>query len=500
MSPTPPFLRINGTRDLLGRDYALAQHLRLGLQALLEAYGYQPVETPILEQTDLYLRKSGGEVAARMYALTDQGGRRLSLRPEFTASVIRSYLERADALSLPVRWQYCGPVFRSEAPYRQQTQLGAELIGSASRRADAEVVALACRGLEALGLHAWELVLSSAGLLPALLEDLGLSERATLLIVRHLEALRRGPEGLASVRERLAEFGLLGLEPSEVPGYLSGMDEQDARAIIRGLLSSGGVQGNGGRDADEILQRFLAKLRRADDPERVEQALALAVDLAQVRAAPDEALAAGEDIALRFGLSPRPLDDLRRLLALLERLDLDPKRITVDLGLARGLAYYTGVIFDLIHPDLPPDRPLGGGGRYDGLVRSLGDHTDVPAIGFAYTLEHLEEALTAEDIDLPLVGPPLVDALLVPESERAYRATTTAANLLRAAGMRATVEIEDRSLAESIRSAEQRGIGWVLLISEAGVVVEEYRTGLGAGVLRGPTPGGVLRDAAPGPS
>lgn len=498
MSPASVISRIPGTRDLLGGDYALAQHRRSSLQELLEAHGYQPIDTPLLEQSELYLRKSGGEVAARLYAFTDLGGRRLSLRPEFTASVIRAYLERSDELPLPVRWQYAGPVFRYEVPYRQQTQVGAELIGSSGLRADAEIVALACRGLQALGLQAWELVIGSAGLLPALLEDLGLSERAARLILGYLDVLRRGADGVAEVRERLAEFGLVGTDSADTLGYLGGMNQDDARAIMRGLLASGGTQGNGGRDPDEILQRFLAKLRGADDPDRVDLALALAGEMARIRTEPDEALAAGEEVAGRFSLSSRPLDGLRRLLELLERQGLDSGRITVDLGLARGLAYYTGTIFDLVHPDLPPDRPLGGGGRYDGLARSLGYDVELPAIGFTYTLEHLEEALIAEETELPPLGSAAVETLLVPESDRAYRAATAAAAVLRNAGMRAVVEVEDRSLAESVRNAEQRGVSWVLVMNEAGTITEEYRTGLGPGIVRGPTPGGVLRDATPG--
>src|SRR3972149_5386011 len=78
-------------------------------------YGYRRVDTPLLEETELLLRKSGGELASKMYTFTDPGGHRVSLRPEFTSSVVRAYLQGMNRGGpLPVRWSYLGPVFRYE--------------------------------------------------------------------------------------------------------------------------------------------------------------------------------------------------------------------------------------------------------------------------------------------------------------------------------------------------------------------------------------------------
>ncbi|MCX6022880.1 MAG: ATP phosphoribosyltransferase regulatory subunit, partial [Chloroflexi bacterium] len=383
-------------------------------------------------------------------------------------------VEHADTLPLPVRWQYCGPVFRSVAGARELTQLGGELIGASSLRADAEVLAVAWRGIERLELQNAQMHVGSAGLLAGLLNSLGVSERAQGVILAHMDALRDGSAGIVTVREQLSEFGLLG--GVEQGGMLAGMEEEDARSLIRGLLSSGNPNAiaPGGREPDEILQRFLAKRAAVDDPQLLERALRLGAELAAIRDDPDEAFSAGEEVITGFGLSPNALSDLRRLVQLLGEQEVEPRYLTVDLGLARGLTYYTGITFDLVHPDLPGDGLLGGGGRYDGLVRALGGDRDIPAMGFAYYLESLEAALNAEGQDGPSAGDSGADVLLLPGGRSGYRVAVQSAAALREAGFRVAVDTEERPLMAARRYAEESGIRWVVVLSDGGEVLEEY--------------------------
>lgn len=486
--------RIFGARDLFGPAWRRAAGLRQTLQGLMSAYGYAPIETPALERSELYLRKSGGLAAARLYVFDDPTGHRYTLRPEFTASVMRSVIEHAEVLAFPVRWQYCGPVFRTTAGARELTQLGAELIGSPDARADAEVLALAWHGIQTAGLQSAQMHIGHAGLLPELLAEIGVSERARALIVGNMAALREGQSGIPVVRERLTEFGLFG--GGEFSGVLAGMDEEDARSLIRGLLTSGGGATPGGREPDEILARFLAKRASTDDAERLEQALALAAELAAVRDDPEEAFAVGEEVIRSFGLDPEPLEALRTVISLLGLYGIDTDRLTVDLGLARGMAYYTGTTFDLVHPDLPGDGLLGGGGRYDGLVRALGGDRDLPAMGFAYFVESLEAALDAEGLDGPPGPEAGPDVLLIPAGGRpAFGAAVRGAQVLRDGGFRVAVETEDRPLMAARRYAEESGIRWVIVLSESGEVAEEYAAGPPDRFASPRTPSSVLRDA-----
>src|SRR4030042_4622676 len=92
--------RVKGTKDLLGVDYETLKAIQEEQQAFFASYGYVGIDVPLLEETRLFLRKSGGEVASKMYTFTDPGGREVSLRPEFTPSVIRVYIEKEPNLPL----------------------------------------------------------------------------------------------------------------------------------------------------------------------------------------------------------------------------------------------------------------------------------------------------------------------------------------------------------------------------------------------------------------
>ncbi|RMH56655.1 MAG: histidine--tRNA ligase [Candidatus Hydrogenedentota bacterium] len=159
-----------GTRDLVGPLQDLFEKIEASGRRAAEAAGYRRISTPIFENAALFVRSVGEEtdvVGKEMYLLQDRKGRRLALRPEGTAPVVRAFIERNLASAgLPVRLYYLGPMFRYERPqggrYRQFHQFGCELFGSSSPAADFEVVGVARRFLEDLGV-ASHLVLNHLG-------------------------------------------------------------------------------------------------------------------------------------------------------------------------------------------------------------------------------------------------------------------------------------------------------------------------------------------------
>src|SRR5262245_460506 len=172
----PPVQRVRGTNDVLPPDDARMRRFEAGLRAGFETFGYQGIQTPILEPLELFLRKSGDDIVARMYAFS-HWNRRLCLRPELTASVMRSFVGDMQGRGLPLRLHYAGPSFRYERPSRgrsrQFTQVGLELIGAAGAAADAEVLHLACAGLEAVGIRSYRLVVGHLGAVLQLLAQAG---------------------------------------------------------------------------------------------------------------------------------------------------------------------------------------------------------------------------------------------------------------------------------------------------------------------------------------
>ena len=98
--------RLRGMPDFTGDALLRRERLQRRLTALLASYGYRGLDTPLLEPTELFLRKSGGELASQLFSFADPGSRAVSLRPEFTAPVMRYYLEHSSEIELPARWHY----------------------------------------------------------------------------------------------------------------------------------------------------------------------------------------------------------------------------------------------------------------------------------------------------------------------------------------------------------------------------------------------------------
>ncbi|WP_162182963.1 ATP phosphoribosyltransferase regulatory subunit [Neosynechococcus sphagnicola] len=113
MMQTTKIERVRGVVDALPDDCELNRQITERLKSCFESFGYRPLDVPIIEHTDLYLRKSGEEIIDRLYDFVYRN-RRLCLRPEMTASVMRAYIDNFQADSLPVRLHYAGPVFRYE--------------------------------------------------------------------------------------------------------------------------------------------------------------------------------------------------------------------------------------------------------------------------------------------------------------------------------------------------------------------------------------------------
>lgn len=162
---------IRGTKDILPQDSRLWHSIEEKAKNLSEVYGYRQIRTPILEEARLFVRsigKSSDIVRKEMYAFLDRKKRLLCLRPEATASVVRAYLEHGfDKTVSLAKFYYFGPMFRAERPQagrlRQFYHIGVEAIGSASPYLDAEVISLAVRMLEVIGVAGFRLHLNSIG-------------------------------------------------------------------------------------------------------------------------------------------------------------------------------------------------------------------------------------------------------------------------------------------------------------------------------------------------
>ena len=226
------------------------------------------------------------------------------------------------------------------------------------------------------------------GLLHELLSEYALSEPAKLFLIGNLHALKSETATVEVLRARAESAGVLGSAEDVLEGLnLGDMNKDTAREFALGVLRESMPTPMGRRTTDRIVDRLLAKLEDVDDPGAFDDALSLLGHLAALEGPPETVLREAARIASKRRLKVSSLDELKSLVDRLGKRGVPDDRIELDLGLARGISYYTGVIFDLVVSSPEGSRSLGGGGRYDGLVKDLGADHEVPALGFAYDLD-----------------------------------------------------------------------------------------------------------------
>ena len=477
--------RIRGTNDLIPPEDAHLRELTRDLRAHFERYGYRGIDTPVIENLDLFLRKSGEEIAARMYTFT-HWNRKLCLRPEFTASVMRAYVNHLQDRALPVRLHYAGATFRYEKPqrgrYRQFTEVGLECIGADGPAADAEVLAAACGALRAVGLRRYRLVVGHLGAVLELLRQLGIGEHGQALILANMEHLARRRADPTEVIERV--LALMGVgaagddetadESSLLPTLLAEFGSKGAADVAADLLSRANLALEGGaRTPEEIVRRLLTKAGRPDPTEQVRRAADFILRLHDLAGPPPEVFGHLDALLQEHGLDQAPLRAVREALSLFERYGVSGVDVTVDLSLGRGLRYYTGLVFELYHEGPPASRgrpaPAGpsqicGGGRYDDLVRSLGGRDHAPACGFSFGLERVKLALEAEGALPAPAGE--VDALVVPVAAEDVADAIELARDLREAGLAVELDVRLRGVKGNLRHADRHGIPTVVIYGQ----------------------------------
>jgi len=366
------------------------------LHDFIQLYGYETIETPIIEDANLFLTKAGDQIVRKLFTF-ERYGRELALRPEFTAAAAYQY---AQAKSAVVRWQFSGSVFednpQDDTHTYQSYSVGAELIGMAGPIADAEILNLAIGCMEVLDIRDWTLVIGHAGLSRRLLHAFGLDARTERFLMQHMGQLR--DHGLEYVLQRLDEW----LPASERVDQ-SRTDDQTAISTQQMLdvLLDATQRGRamGGRTRHDIAQRLLQKRQRASERIQIIAALEFLQKWSAIAAPPE---AASTQIELLLEANGGSTHDLwPELLMTLDQLELakDDARIMLQPDLARNWDYYTGIVFELRSAT---GALLAGGGRYDELVGLLGDGQSTPAVGLAFYLDPIMQCVEVGRVQNPL--------------------------------------------------------------------------------------------------
>ena len=352
------------------------------------AAGYELIELPIFEDTELFTRGVGEStdvVSKEMYTFEDRGGRSITLRPEGTAGVMRAVIEHnLDRGQLPVKLFYRGPFFRAERPqagrYRQFYQFGIEAIGINDPQLDAEVIAIAYEGYRRIGLKNFALHLTSLG----------------------------DAESRASHRNTLVDF-------------ISTLDlDEETRA----------------RAAKNPLRLFDDK--RPEIQKKMAQAPVLLDFLTdESRSNFGEVQESLRSINVPFEINPR---------------------------MVRGLDYYTGTTFEFVHAGLGAQSGIGGGGRYDGLMATLGGQ-DLSGIGFGLGIDRILLAMEAENL-APRIED-YTDLFVVSLGETARKRSFIMIQELRNQGFVVEQSYGERGLKGAMKAADKSGARFSIVVGDA---------------------------------
>jgi len=395
-----PVTRVAGMQDVSASRLAARDTVTTRMLAAAARAGFARVDLPVIEATELFLRTAGEERVQQMFTFRARN-RELCLRPEFTASAVRATV--ADSHSQPARVAYAGPVFRHEqsgalpgtATARQFTEFGVELMGARGAVADAEVIGTAFASLQAAGVAQPTVVLGHVGVARAYLVARRLDERVRDWLVWSMERMR--PDDPRGERNHPALAALLA-EDARLPEAI--LAQPPDRDTFLALLREAGISLDGNRRApEEIAEGLMRKMARRGEHPDVRRALAFLRRLVTLRGTPDAVLPQLDALVTAEGLRDDEATRLREILALLPAYGIPNDAVTLDLGLGRGLTYYTGIVFEWVAPD---GMHIGGGGRYDDLATRIGAPEPVPAVGFSLQVERVLGALA----ELPATSTP----------------------------------------------------------------------------------------------
>jgi len=402
--------------ELLPRDQIAFQRMLDTIRQTFERFGFLPVETPVMELSEVLLTKTGGETERQVYFVQSTGALEkgasdglpeLALRFDLTVPLARYVAEHEHDLAFPFRRYQMQRVYRGERAqrgrFREFYQCDIDVIGkdSLSPRFDAEIPAVIAAVFERLAIGDFTIQLNHRKLLRGYFEGVGIQGEQQMVVLRELDKLdKRGED---AVQETLAGEGF-GLAPD----------------AIDKLMAFARVRSNGHDDA-------LARL---------------------------DALGAGTP------LFEEGRAELRAILLQLRALGVAESRYALNLSIARGLDYYTGVVYETTLDAHPQIGSICSGGRYENLASHY-SKSKLPGVGISIGLTRLFYQL--REAGLVATAESSVDVLVSLLDDDGLTHALALSQRLRAAGLNVETQLEPRKLAKQMQYADRAGIRFVVI-------------------------------------
>ena len=404
------FQNLTGFRDFYPDQCQLRNNLFNNWRRVSFTANFREYDVPSLESLDLYREKSGEEILSQIYHFMDKGGRAVAMRPEITPSVARMVGAKANALKKPIKWFSIGECFRYERPQKGRLrsfyQFNADIFGEESILADVELINLLINSLKIFGLTSvdFRVRLSDRIMWALLLELLGVDPNQTKDVLVLIDKYDR----ITDQDWELKTTQLFGAEKAMV-----------FRSSLKEWLNLSNLA-----DLKKFWQRY-----------QLEDSLCKKVF--------------------------QRLDEWSHLLEALKTMGVSDF-IELDFTIVRGLAYYTGFVFEAFDRN-QKSRALAGGGRYDHLVAKLGG-PEIPATGFAVGDVTLQEFLKSKNL-LPTFCQSL-DVYVVVDGYEMLHNALSGISTLRSQGISVDYPLKPISLGKQFKIAHSSGANWIVVYGE----------------------------------
>ena len=358
-----------GFRDFTPKACACRNAIFKGWRTIANRFCFEEFDGPILESLELFTKKSGDEITEQLFAFEDKGNRKIALRPEMTPSLVRILGSQMATLKRPTKWFNITENFRYERPQKGRLrsfyQFNVDIVGEASYTADAELIALAIESFRFFGLNQTHFYvrLSDRQLWMLWLETFQILDPDNQAKILNLfdKWERRAHEAIEKDLELLLPKSVV---PEQFFQETEALRHSQTLEAIQACFEANNIKNN-----EILFERLLARL-----------------------------------------------NEWQSLLKEIEVLGCE-EYVQIDLSIVRGLAYYTGFVFEIFEKS-EKGRALAGGGRYDALFEKLTGHA-MPAVGFAAGDVTLTDLLIKENL-LPTLPSPCDCFVIFEETERAF--------------------------------------------------------------------------------
>jgi len=396
----PQYQPVRGMNDHLPQDAKKIRYVEQKTREIAQLYGYNEVITPLLESHELLAAKAGEEIRHRMYQFNDMAGRKIALRAEFTPSIARLVATKMQTMPKPLKLFCVGSLYRYDEPQfgRSREFWQANYELFGTSRPEADVEIIT--------------------LTSHLLDTVGLHY---YLKIGHV-GITRGILSQENIPEPQQNQIMQLLDKKQWNQALEAAQSQNASQQCLQTLKS--LIETRGKDTPNIIHKILQTVKNYEGAIKAAQNLQEIIELTK-----------------NSGIKSEPL---------------------IEAGFARGLEYYTGMIFEPYVPELErAGLALGGGGRYDKLIELFGGEP-TPAVGVAPGIDRIILAMDKQKTPLKL--PDTKRALVIPLEDKMLTQAHTIASTMRQAGIPTEVELMRRSVSKALSDSDRRGIHFSVLI------------------------------------